>query len=77
MDVETVVTEILTKVLGSHNEIETMDKKTHPDWDSLASISILFELEERFEIEFSDSQIEELTSFSTICETVRQLKTEH
>lgn len=75
MDNSKQVEEILVKILGPVPDIETLSRQNFGDWDSLASISILFELEERFGIEFSETQIEKMTSFVAICEVLDESNT--
>ena len=73
MDIEAQVEAVLLKVLGDSGDIRSAVKSENDEWDSLASISILFELEETFNVEFNDEQIAEMISFDSICNAVKEL----
>ena len=72
MDTSLKIQNILRKILGEVPNVEDISRQNFPDWDSLASISILFELEEQFGIEFTDEQIEQMSSYLAICSVVAE-----
>ena len=51
-----------------------LDRETVPEWDSLKHIEIVFALEDRFGVEFSDAEIPALVSDEAI---VRALAARH
>ena len=44
------------------------------NWDSLRHIQLVVSLEEEFEIEFSDSEITEITNFASIVKVIESKK---
>ena len=57
---------ILEKALGSDVDLDTAVRGVNEAWDSLASLGILFELEETFQLTFSEEEIGELNSLNEI-----------
>jgi len=57
---------ILTKALGDGVEVDKVIRGKDEVWDSLASLGILFELEEVFNVTFSDDEISQLNSLAEI-----------
>lgn len=60
------VGQILTKVLGPGVDISEAKQGEASEWDSLASLSILLELEEVFDVELSEDEVAGLTSLDEI-----------
>ena len=77
MDIKLSVKKVMQNVL-SIDEIainENSSTETITSWDSLRHIQLVVSLEEEFEIEFTDGEIPELTSFSSIIKTINSRKT--
>jgi acyl carrier protein len=64
---------ILGKVLGADVDLSNARLGQTPEWDSLASLSILLELEEKFDVEFSNEDIEGLIDVASIVVTLDRL----
>ncbi len=67
--VKKVIAEILDIEISSIND--NTSPETIESWDSLKQMNIIVELEEEFDIEFSDEDIVEMLNFRLICEVVR------
>jgi len=48
-------------------------REVHPGWDSLKHVEVLFALEDRFHVRFSEADMPLLVSVGKITERVRQL----
>lgn len=55
-------------------EIELLSVHSLPEWDSLASIQLVCVLEETFDIELDNEQIENLDSFELILDHINNVK---
>lgn len=60
------VREILEKTFGKDVNVSEIVRGKDDAWDSLASLGILFELEETFKLTFTDEEIYQLNSLSEI-----------
>ncbi len=66
-DTVLLVREIFQAVLGRQIvPEEDVSRANEPKWDSLKHVELMFALEERFDIEFSERELEELESMSRI-----------
>lgn len=54
--------------IGSH-----VSRKNTPEWDSLKHIELMFALEDRFDIQFSEEELARLDSVATIVEAVGRM----
>jgi acyl carrier protein len=61
---------ILAKTLGKDVNIDEVVRGKDEAWDSLASLGILFELEETFNVTFSDDEIGQLNSLAEIVKII-------
>ena len=69
------VREVMAAILGlEEDEIEDdTSLNTVESWDSLKHMNLILALEEEFDVEFSDDQVVELTSYREIRETLAEL----
>ncbi len=69
------VREVMAAILGlEEDEIEDdTSPNTVESWDSLKHMNLILALEEEFDVEFSDDQVVELTSYREIRETLAEL----
>ena len=69
------VREVMAAILGlQEDEIEDdTSPNTVESWDSLKHMNLILALEEEFDVEFSDDQVVELTSYREIRETLAEL----
>lgn len=69
------VREVMAAILGlEEDEIEDdTSPNTVESWDSLKHMNLILALEEEFDVEFSDDQVVELTSYKEIRETLAEL----
>lgn len=69
------VREVMAAILGlEEDEIEDdTSPNTVESWDSLKHMNLILALEEEFDVEFSDDQVGELTSYGEIRETLAEL----
>ena len=69
------VKEVMAAILGlEEDEIEdATSPNTVDSWDSLKHMALILALEEEFDVEFSDDQVVELTSYREIRETLAEL----
>ncbi len=65
----------MAAILGlEEDEIEDdTSPNTVESWDSLKHMNLILALEEEFDVEFSDDQVGELTSYGEIRETLAEL----
>jgi acyl carrier protein len=65
----------MAAILGlEEDEIEDdTSPNTVESWDSLKHMNLILALEEEFDVEFSDDQVVELTSYREIRETLAEL----
>lgn len=61
----------MKEVFGIDDLDETCSQKTCEKWDSMAQLNLVLELEDRFSISLEPEEIGEMTSFETICETIK------
>jgi acyl carrier protein len=52
------------------NKYRCLDRATVPEWDSLKHIELVFALEDRFGVEFSDAEIPSLASEEVILRAI-------
>jgi len=66
------VTQIISKVLGVDQSILGTDSSANDleQWDSIRHLHLIFALEERFDVEFDDQEIGELTSLQMILDSL-------
>lgn len=59
---------IMSETLNIHSDDinESTDKNNSKNWDSFTHLALVAELEDAFKIEFATSEIEDLTSFTSI-----------
>lgn len=50
-----------------------VSRKNTPEWDSLKHIELMFALEDRFDIQFSEEELARLDSVATIVEAVGRM----
>ena len=69
------VREVMAAILGlEEDEIEDdTSPNTVESWDSLKHMNLILALEEEFDVEFSDDQVVELTSYREIRETLAEM----
>lgn len=70
--IKQVMADILDMEPSGINDDTSMDNVE--GWDSANHISLVLALEEEFDVAFDVSEIEEMTSFYSIVETVMQKK---
>lgn len=70
MSNESEVRQILSKVLGPGVDLESARLGAIPEWDSLASLSILMEVEEAFDVELSEDEVVGLVDLQSIIVTL-------
>lgn len=69
---EAAVREILETALGTPPEPPENPSRAHTErWDSLMQLEIVFMLEERFDLRFSEQEIAGLDSFNDIVSVLR------
>jgi acyl carrier protein len=72
MYMEDQIKQIMADVLDL--EVEYIDRSTTqdntPNWDSLNHVNLIIAVEQEFDLTFSPEQIEGMTSFSKVVETL-------
>ena len=61
----------MKEVFGIEDLDATCSQKTCEKWDSMAQLNLVLELEDAFGISLEPEEIGEMTSFETVCETLR------
>ncbi len=66
---------LIKSILNIQIEIESnnLNDKLN-EWDSLKQLTIVFALEEEFDIKLSNNEIEQCTNYNDICNIVIKLK---
>ena len=66
------VTQIISKVLGVEQSVLRADSSANDleQWDSIRHLHLIFALEERFDVEFDEQEIGELTSLRMILDSL-------
>ena len=66
------VTQIISKVLGVEQSVLGPDSSANDleQWDSMRHLHLIFALEERFDVEFDEQEIGELTSLRMILDSL-------
>jgi acyl carrier protein len=67
--VEIRVEKVLKKVFETHN-VDLLNKKTSPEWDSLKHIELILELEDEFAMEFTNLASTEICDFDSCVKTI-------
>ncbi len=57
---------IMQKVFGVEGLDRTCSQKTCEQWDSMAQLNLVLELEDEFDISLEPEEIGEMTSFDTV-----------
>ena len=74
-DTKQIVIKIVADIL--HCDVNSLSENSrlgrHENWDSLAQMSILLELEERYSITVDENNIDQLLSISDICKYIDSL----
>lgn len=66
-EIDQIVREVFSCVLQRKiKKEEIIDRKNEPLWDSLKHVELIFMIEERFGIRFSESQMTELSGLEGI-----------
>lgn len=66
-EIEGTVLTVLERVLKCRVNADSSRSNT-PQWDSLKHIEVIFELEDRLEMEFSEAEMAEMNSVAAIVE---------
>jgi acyl carrier protein len=66
VQVETAVLAVLRSTLGIHLAAPPIVRAAVPQWDSLKHINLIFALEDEFELEFDEQDIERMISYDEI-----------
>jgi acyl carrier protein len=74
-NIENKLTTILSDVLGFEVD-ENVSSKSSPEWDSLAHLQIVLEVESEFDVKFLSQEIPNLTSFDKFVEAIKKRKNE-
>ena len=66
---------LIKSILNIQNEIDDHNLNDQlKEWDSLKQLTIVFALEEEFDIKLSNNEIEQCTNYNDICSIVIKLK---
>ena len=68
---EKELTDVLVLILGGPVTAST-SRATDPGWDSLKHIQIVFSIEERFGVRFTEEEIPQLDSFGKLADYLRR-----
>ena len=66
------VRRVVAAVLKMPCDTPDFERAQQPAWDSLKHIEIVFALEDRFGVEFAESEIPALCSVAVICRVLRE-----
>jgi acyl carrier protein len=58
--------------LSSDTEVEHLEIGNHAQWDSVAHMALVAELEDRFDIEFETDDIVDMSSYAKSIEILRR-----
>lgn len=74
--VEKELSKIFIKVFKfkSLNKIQNLSTKDHPDWDSIKTIELIFEIEDKFKININQTEIKNFDSFKSILNHLQSLR---
>lgn len=74
--VEKELSKIFIKVfkIKSINKIQNLSVKDHPDWDSIKTIELIFEIEDKFKISINQTEIKNFDSFKSILNHLQSLR---
>lgn len=67
--VKEIIAEILKLDVSQISDDSGMDKT--PGWDSMKSLSIVLEIEKKFNIRFEVDEFENLTNFTALCVAIK------
>ena len=70
MQTKNEVQQILANVLGQSIDVEIATRDVSPEWDSIATLSILAEIEEKFEIQLTDEEIQQINNLDEIVKII-------
>lgn len=68
---EEKVLAIMQKVFGVEDLDKSCSQKTCNEWDSMAQLNLVLELEDEFGISLEPEEIGEMTSFEIVCRTIK------
>ena len=71
-EIETALTDLLALILGEPVTGST-SRLTHTSWDSLKHMQIVFAVEERFGVRFTEEEIPQLDSLQKLATHLRKL----
>lgn len=63
---------IMQKVFGVEDLDRSCSQKTCNEWDSMAQINLVLELEDEFGISLEPEEIGEMTSFVNVCHIIKE-----
>lgn len=69
-ETEEALKEVLAAVLG-HEVMAQLTRADEPSWDSLKHMQIVFAVEERFGVQFTEQEIPRLDSLSSFVQHLR------
>jgi acyl carrier protein len=67
--VKEIIADILKLDVSQISDDSGMDKTA--DWDSMKSLSIVLEIEKKFNIRFEVDEFENLTNFTALCAAIK------
>lgn len=71
--IQSVVAELLSITVGRQIALtEAVTRDAEPTWDSLKHIELIFMLEERFAVQFSEEEMSELRSSDQIVHAIEE-----
>jgi acyl carrier protein len=72
--IEQAVCEVIGVVLGLGRQVDpSFSREEQSAWDSLKHVEIIFALEDRFEVQFAEPDMQQMDSVSRITQRIAEL----